>query len=383
MDLPVFKEQFLIRGGITYLNFGSFGACPLPVFETYQKFQLEIEREAVEFFIEKAPIYLKKARISLGQYLNCSADDVVCVTNPTYAVNIVAKNFKLQAGDEILSTNLEYGACSKTWDYYCKKAGAKFIQTPIRFPLQSKEDFIEQFTKGITPNTKLIFISHLTSVTALRLPVEEICNLAKERGILTFIDGAHAPAQVEVDLANLNCDLYTGACHKWMLAPKGSSFLYATKSCQSWLDPLVVSWGYESATPSQSQFLDYHEMQGTRDLSAFCSIPAAIEFMNAHNWIDVRTCSKNLVRKNAATFSKILGSNPLAPLDDNFIAQMFSAEINISNPELLHDLLLNQFKIEIPVMLENGRWFIRYSINAFNSQEDLNTLFYALEQIKR
>src|SRR5690606_11059788 len=197
------KDVFLLRDDITFLNFGSFGACPKPVFEVYQNFQLELEQEPVEFMVDKAPAYLKNSRAALGKYLNCDADDLVCITNPTYGVNIVAKSLELNPGDEILTSNLEYGACDRTWKYYCKKSGAKYVQQPIQFPLESKEGFLEEFKEGLTPHTKLVFISHITSSTALRLPVKEICYWAKEIGIPVFIDGAHGPAQVDVDLRKL------------------------------------------------------------------------------------------------------------------------------------------------------------------------------------
>ena len=186
MRSNILKQQFFLKEGLTFLNFGSFGACPKPVFEKYQNSQLELEQDPVDFFLVKGPAYLQTARTALAAFLNCDADDVVYVTNPSYAVNIIAKSFNLQPGDEVLATNIEYGACDKTWKYYCEKKGAKYVRQPIHFPLESKEDFVDQFCKGITPNTKLIFISHITSSTALRLPVEEICAIAKEKGILNF-----------------------------------------------------------------------------------------------------------------------------------------------------------------------------------------------------
>lgn len=376
------KEQFLLRNDITFLNFGSFGACPKPVFEVYQKFQLELESEPVEFIAENAPRYLKESRKALGNFLNCHEDDIVCVTNPSYGVNIIAKSLKLQPGDEVLTTDLEYGACERAWKYYCEKSGAKYVQHETRFPIESKEEFIQNFIKGITDKTKLIFISHITSSTALRLPVEEICTIAKERGIMTFVDGAHAPAQIDVDLQKMDCDIYTGACHKWMMAPKGSSFLYVKRELQDLFDPLVISWGYASDHPSHSQFLDYNEMQGTRDLSAFCTIPATIEFMKENNWTKVSKNCRKMVQENAPVLCEILGKKPLSKIDDDFIVQMFSCEIDTQNPKQLHDLLFSQYKIEIPVMPWKDRAFIRYSINAFNSQEDLDKLFSALKDIK-
>ena len=244
------KSQFLLRDDIVYLSFGGYGACPRPIFERYQQYQLELEQEPTQFITINGLKYLKQSREALAAYLNCHEDDIVYVTNPSYGVNIVAKSLPLKEGDEVLTTNLEYGACDKTWTYYCNKKGAKYIRQKIKFPLQSKEDFIEQFFKGLTSKTKLIFLSQLTSTTGLRLPVEEICAIAKQKGLLTFVDGAHAPGQVPVNLSTLHADFYTGACHKWMLTPKGSSFLYVTKELQSMLDPLVISWGYNSAKPS-------------------------------------------------------------------------------------------------------------------------------------
>ena len=253
------KKHFLLRDDITFLNFGSFGACVKPVFERYQQYQLELEQEPVQFIMVNGLTYLEKSREALGKYLNCDKDDLVYVTNPSYAVNAIAKSFNLQPRDEILSTNLEYGACDKTWEYYCQRAGALFVRQPISLPIQSKEEFISEFFKGLTIHTKMIFISHITSSTGLRLPVEEICAIAKEKGLITFVDGAHAPAQVPIDLNNSSFDIFTGACHKWMMTPKGSSFLYVKKEFQSMVDPLIVSWGYKSMSPSHSTFLDYHQ----------------------------------------------------------------------------------------------------------------------------
>ena len=374
------KDQFLLRDDVTYLNFGSFGACPRPVFEAYQNFQLELEQEPVRFLIYNGPEYLKKARFALGEYLNCHGDDVVCVTNPSYAVNIVAKSLDLKPGDEILTTDLEYGACDRTWKYYCHQKGATYVRQPIRFPLESKEDFVQQFMSGVTENTKMIFISHITSSTALRLPVEEICALAASQGIMTFVDGAHGPGQVHVDLAELNADIYTGASHKWMLCPKGASFLYVRRSLQHLFDPLLISWGYEAALPSHSQFLDYHELQGTRDTSAFCAIPAAIGFMQENNWKEVSADCRKMVIHHSARMNELCGSKPLAPVDDDFTAQMYSTELNASVADGLHLRLWSEYRIQIPVMPHDGKFFLRYSINGFNTAEDLEYLFEALEK---
>ena len=375
------KSQFLLRDDVTFLNFGSFGACPKPIFERYQQYQLELEQEPVQFITVTGLQYLKQSREALAAYINCPADDVVYVTNPSYAVNIIAKSFNLQKDDEILTTNLEYGACDRAWNYYCKKVGAKYIRQPITLPIPSKEDLINEFFKGLTSKTKLVFISHLTSSTGLRMPVEEICAIAKQKDILTFVDGAHAPGQLPLNLQTLQADIYTGACHKWMMTPKGSSFLYVKNEHQHLFDPLIVSWGYQSTAPSQSQFLDYHQMQGTRDFSAFLCIPNAIEFMQQNNWSVVSKTCKEMVQQNAPRFCKLLKATPTAPITDDFICQLYSTPIKTKQPLELHRHFFNQYKIEVPVMPHGDNVFLRYSIQAFNTQNDLDKLYNAVEDI--
>lgn len=377
------KNLFLLRDDITYLNFGSFGACPKPIFEKYQQFQLELEQEPVQFITQNGLKYLEDSRIALGNYLQCNKDDIVYVTNPSYAVNAVAKSLGLKPGDEILTTDLEYGACDKTWQYYCDKAGAKYVRLCIPLPIDSKEAVVDTFIKGITSKTKLVFISHITSSTGIRLPVEEICAAAKDRGLITFVDGAHAPGQLHLNLKDSPFDIYTGACHKWMMTPKGSSFLYARKEMQNLIDPLIISWGYNAMFPSSSTFIDYHQMNGTRDYSAFLTIPAAIEFMQTHNWWTIANECRKIVKSNAPALCNLLGANSIVPLNDDFIYQMYSAQIATNEPEKLQRYLFEIYKIEIPLMRLGNKVFMRYAINAFNSQADLDHLFDAVTEIKK
>lgn len=381
MQANSLTSQFLLDPGITFLNFGSFGACPKPVFEDYQKWQRELEYEPVQFMAVNGPAYLERSREALGNYIGCDANNLVYVVNPSYAVNIIARSLDLEAGDEVLTTNLEYGACDKTWEYYCKEKGAHYVRQEITLPIVSKEQFVKDFFKGLSDKTKLVFISHITSATGLVLPVKEICKIAHEKGLMTFVDGAHTAGQLPLNLAELEADIYTGACHKWMLAPKGCSFLYVRKALQHLFDPLVISWGYNSATPSASQFIDYHQGQGTRDFSAFLTVPKAIEFMKEHNWPQVAASCRKMVQENALRFCELLGTRPIAPVTDEFIAQLFSIPIRTDQPEALQRLLFEKYRVEIPVMRQGERVFLRYSINAFNSQKDLDTLYNAVSDI--
>ncbi len=291
------------------------------------------------------------------------------------------RSLNLESGDEILSTNHEYGAMDRTWNFYCKKSGAKYIRQNISLPVVSKEQILEEFWSGYTSKTKIVFLNQISSCTALIFPVKEICEKARELGLITIIDGAHVPGQMDLDITALNPDFYTGTLHKWMLAPKGSSFLYVKKDFQEMLDPLVVGWGYESLSPGESQFLDYQEYQGTRDISAFLCTPKVIDFLEENNWKTKAKECRQLVLDNYQRFCDLLNTKPVCPITSVFLGQMASIPVKTSNPVELKELLFNKYKIEIPVMPLNGNYFLRYSINAYNSQEDLDILYRALQDI--
>ncbi|MGV3697318.1 aminotransferase class V-fold PLP-dependent enzyme [Flavobacterium sp.] len=375
------RYQFLLDPSITFLNHGSFGACPKPIFEEFQRYQLELESEPVDFIQRKQTSYLRTARQSLAKFVGCNAGDLFFTSNPTFAINIIMRSIKLNEGDEILATNHEYGAMDRTWNFYCKKTGAKYIRQNISLPIISKEQIIEEFWKGYTKNTKIVFLNHMSSATALIFPVKEICDKAQELGLITIVDGAHVPGHIDLNISELNPDYYTGTLHKWMLAPKGSSFLYVKPEFQNDLEPLVVSWGYESVAPGESQFLDYHELQGTRDVSAFLCTPKVIEFLEVNNWKKVSDSCKQIVLANYQRFCDLLKAQPLSPLTTEFLGQMASVPINTTNPTELKSLLYDKYKIQVPVMPLNGNFYIRYSVNAYNSQEDLDKLYQALEEI--
>ncbi|MDX2360391.1 MAG: aminotransferase class V-fold PLP-dependent enzyme [Crocinitomicaceae bacterium] len=376
------KDQFLLSEEYTHLNHGSFGACPRPVFENYQHWQLQLERDPVDFFVYRGNVQLQKAKEALGAYINCSADDLILTTNPTYAINIIAKSLALNAGDEILSTNHEYGALDRTWNYYCKKAGAKYIQQEIDIPIRSKEVFIEQFWKGYSENTKAIFISQITSQSATIFPVKEICERAKELGLLTIVDGAHVPGHIPLDLQELKADIYTGACHKWMLTPKGCSFLYAKKEIQNDFDPVIISWGYEADLPSKSKFLDYHQLQGTRDYSSFLTIPTAIQFLKEHNWSEVSRHARQLILDNYQDLCDIFGTEPVCPVNSDFLGQLCAVPVPTDQPDELKSILFNDYKIEIPIYTLLGQVYMRLSAQAYVSQEDVDYLKKSLIEIR-
>lgn len=377
------KELFLLNPGITFLNHGSFGACPQPIFEDYQKWQLRLEQEPVQFITVDGPQYLKKSRKALANYINCNEDDLVYVPNPSTALNTVIRSLNLKEGDEILTTDQEYGAMDKTWSYYCKKFGSIYVKQHIPLPLTTKEEFLAAFWNGFSSKTKVIFISQITSQTALIFPIKEICKKARELGLLTIIDGAHVPGHIELNITDIDPDVYTGACHKWMLTPKGSSFLYVRKTLQEKIDPLIISWGYNSDTPSHSQFLDYIEFNGTKDFSAYLTIPKAIAFFEENDWENRKKECRALLKQYYPILAKNLNSYTLAPLKDEFLGQICSIPIQTKKPTQLKEMLYNTYKIEVPIMVFPTATFLRVSFQAYNNEKEIEQLINAINTIKK
>lgn len=375
------KQHFLLNPDVVFLNHGSFGACPKPVFDEYQRWQLDMERQPVEFLGRRITALLAEARAKLASYVGAATDEVVYFPNPTTTINMVARSLKLKPGDEILTTDHEYGAMDRTWRVICAKTGARYIHQPIPLPVTTQADFVEALWAGVTERTRVVFTSHITSPTALIFPVQEICRRAREAGLLSIVDGAHAPGQIPVNLTELGADLYTGACHKWLCSPKGSAFLYARREIQTQLEPLVVSWGWESESPSASQFIDHHEWQGTRDVAAFLTVPAAIQFQAEHRWEAVRAECHRLASEARRQINELTGLAPICPDSPLWFGQMAAIRLPPVDLSSLKQRLYTEHHIEVPVLHWNGQPLIRVSFQGYNSPTDADTLVAALQEL--
>ncbi len=369
------KSDFLLDPSITFLNHGSFGACPREVFATYQQWQLELERQPVLFLGRRIENLLREAMNPLAQYVNAAVEDMAFVPNATAGVNLIARSLNLTLGDEILTTEHEYGACSYAWEEVCKNTGSVYKQQKHSLPLSTPETFIDELWRGVTSRTRVIYLSHISSPTALVFPVEQVVQRARVEGIITVIDGAHTPAHIPLDLTALDADFYTGNCHKWMCAPKGSAFLYAKKTYQATMQPAFISWGYHDA-----RFTQRIEMQGTRDPAASLTVPAALHYIEAHNWAAMQEESRALIESVWHKFHAITGQQPIAQPD--WFAQMVAVPLPPSTDTVeLKARLYDDYQIEVPV----HRWLdiplIRVAIQGYNTAEDVERLYTALSEI--
>lgn len=379
------RDDFLLDPTIVFLNHGSFGAVPRGVFAAYQELQMQMERNPVEWLGRRADSLLADARLRLASFVGASADDVVFFPNPTTAINMVVNSLELHRGDQVVTTDHEYGAMDRTWRKRCATAAAEYVRVPIPLPVTSAADFIERVWDSVTPRTKVLFLSHITSATALIFPVQELCRRARAAGILAVVDGAHVPGHIALDVEELGCDIYTGALHKWVCAPKGSSFLWARREVQSMLQPLVVSWGWESDHPSGSKFVDHHEWQGTRDLSAFLATSAALDFVASHEWSAVQADGHRRTMATRLAVNELTGLesiSPDEPIDHEWIGQLASIRLpHAVDVVALQQRLFNEYRVEVPVHRWGNQPLLRVSFTAHNTDADGEALVAALRAV--
>lgn len=383
-------EQFLLDPDVIFLNHGSYGACPKPVFENYQRWQLELERQPVQFLNAQRGLggNLRTMREAMAAEFGTTPDNIAAVTNATSGLNIVAQSLPLKPGDEILTTDHEYSALEKTWAYVTRKTGAKVVVVEVPLPLTSAKAFHDAIVAGMTDRTRVLFLSHITSPTALLFPVESVIAESRSRGIFSVIDGAHTPGHIPLALDAMGADFYSGNCHKWLMSPKGSAFLYVRPEHQAMIDPLVIShgWTADNKQPGvrgpfgNSAFVDEIEMQGTRDPAAWLAVPAAIDFRRQHDWWSVAADCRRLAQETAARLRELTGLAALS--SPEFSApQMVAMPVPECDVVAIKELLLSRYHIEIPVLVWRGHHIVRLSCQGYNRRAQMDVLIDALSEL--
>ena len=385
-----YKDLFLLKKNLIFLNHGSFGSCPKIVFKAYQDWQLKLEKQPVAFLDQSRDFisYMKNVRMSLSKELNVQSNDLVGVMNATVGLNAVAQSISLKEGDEILTSDHEYAALEKTWNYVAIMKKVKIVIANVPLPLISEDEFVNVFKKKMNKKTKILFISHITSPTSLVFPLKRLIKETNKRNIISIIDGAHAPGHIKLNITDLKADFYSGNCHKWMMAPKGSAFLWANKNRKNILEPLIISHGWlpnnykslQKGDFGNNRFIDSFEVQGTRDPASWLAVLDAIKFINNKNYSKAFNYSSKLAYETATKITK-LTKMPLLAKKKFLAPQMISVPIPDCNIYKIKQQLLKIFNIEIPIIRWNNRFFVRISIQIYNTKEDANKLIEALKII--
>ncbi len=390
--LPSLRDEFLLDPGLVFLNHGSYGACPREVLAAYHAWQHQMERNPVQFLGRRSADLLMRARQSLAAALAAPADELAFVPNATTGINIIAASLArsgwLKAGDEVLGTDHEYGACEAAWQVACTAVGAHYRRVGVPLPFDG-DGFVERLLSAVTPRTRVVFASHISSATALVFPVAALCAAARERGLFTLIDGAHAPGQVDLNLETIGADAYTGNAHKWWCAPKGAAFLHLRAEHHALVSGPITSWGdvAEGMAPAgaASPFDSYTgssllqrrlQWQGTRDIAAWLTVPAALAFQQRHDWPARRA---NCHAMATALMTRIALEQGVAPIaGDADFAQMVAVPVAHRDGDALRRWLFEQRQIEVPTTQHAGRTLLRVSVQAYNTAADLQALEDAL-----
>ena len=391
-------SHWTLDPAITYLNHGSFGACPRPVLEVQQALRDQLEREPARFFNREAPVLLTAARKELADFVNAPAAGLAFVRNVTVAINSVLRSVPLEAGSELLVTDHEYNATRNILEYVAGERGCRVVVAPVPFPIASPEAVVEAVLAHVGLRTRLAVIDHVTSPTALVFPIAELVRELESRGVDVLVDGAHAPGMVDVDIAALAPAYYAANCHKWLCAPKGVGFLWAREDRRENVRPAVISHGANAPVPREHRYAIEFFWTGTDDCTPALALPAALRFLDElvpGGFPALRARNRALALAGRRLVADALGV-PL-PCPDAMIGAMASLSVpalaGLPVPEAvsaltidpLHDALFRDHAIEVPVLncpAHPGR-LVRISAQAYNEIGDYERLAAALRKLAR
>ena len=392
-------RHWLLDPAIDFLNHGSFGATPIPVLDAQAEWRHRLETEPVRFMAETYPGAMERARAALASFIGADADDLAFVPNATAACNTVLRSLRFAPGDELLATDHAYNAVKNAMEYAASRAGPRVVIAEIPFPLASGDDPVERILGAVTPRTRLAVIDHVTSATAMVLPVRELLAVLHERGVQVLVDGAHAPGMLDLELNDIGADYYAGNLHKWVCAPKGAGFLWVRRDRQDAVRPLVISHGANLPLRDRSRFRAEFDWQGTSDPTAWLSVPAALDFgasLLPGGWHALRERNRALALVGRDLLCQ--AARQESPLPDQMIGSMASVPLDwevqpaaVQGVDLYDDrvhgaLLAAGIQAMItpwPQRPEGGRWrrLVRISVAAYNDLGQLERLAETVREI--
>jgi isopenicillin-N epimerase len=389
---PLVKHWNLDRT-VTFLNHGSFGACPIPVLEKQNEYRLRMEEEPVRFQVRELEELIWESKNALANFIHAKAEDLVFISNATTGVNTILNSLQFEAGDELLTTNHCYGACLNAAKWFCEKANAKVVVAEIPFPISSPEEVTAVILNKVSAKTKLVMIDHITSPTGIIFPVKEIVAALNSRGIDCLVDGAHAPGMLDLNLEEINAAYYTGNCHKWTCSPKGSALLHVRKDKQHLIHPLSVSHAYDVPDVKEKLWSSNFFWPGTNDYTTYLCVKDAINFMGNlfdGGWNELRNNNRNLVLAARKMLGEKMNTPLPAPeemigsLSNIFLSKTELPEYGFNYIDPLQNKLWDEYKIEVPVIIWNKtepRLWFRISAQCYNSIEQYEYLGEALADL--
>lgn len=360
----------------THLNHGSYGATPKPVLAAQDVVRQDMERTIGDFFSRQLPRRMRSAAAELAEYLGAEPDDIVFVDNATAGAQAVLGSIELKPGDEILINDQTYNAVKNIARHEAGRAGARVVEVTLPFPVEDDgTSIVDALTAGLTDRTRLVILDHITSATAIVMPVERLVQACHAVGALVLIDGAHAPGQVALHLMDLGCDFYTGNCHKWLSAPKGAAFLWARREHQPWLHPPVVSHGLGQG------FIAEFDWTGTRDPSSYLAVPAALSFRQTFGDSRIKARNRALAEEAGAYLAEAWKTRTGAPAALAGSMRMVKLPLASGAAPDLRLRLWQDHRIDVPVNALDGGLWVRVSAQLYNEMDDYRRLAEAVSRL--
>jgi len=394
MDSSPLRAHWSLDPEVTFLNHGSFGACPTRVLEEQSRLRARLEANPVRFLHRELPALADAARGALGDFLDANPDDLAFVNNATTGVNTVLRSLRFAPGDELLTTDHEYNASRNVLDFVAQQWGVTVVVARLPWPLPSPQAVVDAVLAHVTERTRLLLIDHVTSQTAMVLPVASLVRTLKARGVETLVDGAHGPGQVPVSLRELGAAYYTGNCHKWMCAPKGAAFLYVRRDLQAGIRPLVISHGYNSRREDRSRFRLDFDWMGTDDPTPALCIPSALETVGGllpGGWSEVMERNRAQALAARTLLHQKLGGAPRCP--EEMVGSMatialpngFPEEPSVLGLDPLQERLFDEHRIEVQITPwpRAPQRHVRVSAQLYNSHAEYQRLAEALVTLLR
>lgn len=379
-----FRSLWSIAPTITFLNHGSFGACPIAVQQEQQAWRDQLERDPMRFFVSDYEALIDRSREAIAAFVDANPADLVFVPNATAGVNAVLRSIDLRPGDELLTTSHEYNASRNALDFVAERAGAIVVVADIPFPIESSDQVVESVLAKVTDKTRLLLIDHVTSQTGLVLPIEPIISKLAAQGIETLVDGAHAPGMLPLNLKNLGATYYTGNIHKWMSAPKSAAFLVVDRARQAQIRPLAISHGANSLRQDRSRFQLEFDWTGTADPSAVLSIPKAIDYLGSllpGGWPELMQHNRKLAIAARNLLCDALQISPPCPKE--MLGAMAVITLPNGNCESLYRKLVDRFSIQVQLQAwpHSPQRILRISAQLYNQIGDYDYLANALQEL--
>lgn len=347
-----------------------------------------LEANPTLFLVGDLPDLLDQVRVELGGFVGADPAGLVFVANATAGVNTVLRSLDFGPGDELVVTDQEYNACHNAIDFVAARSGATVVVVPLPFPITGPDEVVAAIRSRVTPRTRLVLIDHVTSPTALVLPVAELVAELEPAGVAVLIDGAHAPGMIPLELDRLGASYYTGNCHKWMCAPKGSAFLWAREDRREGLVPLTISHGLNDPRPGRSRWHKLFDWTGTADPTAVLSVPKAISVVGAMvpgGWVEVQRRNHELAL--AGRHALCRGTGIPIPAPDQMIGSMAAIPLpgGVDQPGVIDDPLgyelFEKHRMVVPVFSWGGFRLVRVSAQLYNRGEQYHRLAAILGEI--